>query len=512
MKPEPRPLPTSAHIFAAALLILATAIPVLAVRIPPMIDVLGHIGRYALQTGLADHPWWQTYYSFHWQVIGNLGADLLIELLYPLLGLMGAVRAVVVLVPLLAASAIVLLSREFHGRITPHAVLALTLIYGLPFTWGFLNFSLAMALALLAFWLWVRLGRRERGATRVLLTVPIGLAVWTCHTFGWAFLGILCTAESLVRTTRHNRPIPALLATFRECLPLLAPLVPMLLWRGGASQTDTGGWFDLAQKAGWLARILRLESAPLDVLSAGVLALALYAGLRSRHTKVHPVPGLAAAIAAAAFVLMPRQIFGSVFADMRLVPYAVILALLAIRPSPRLGSWAMVAALAFVGLRLAVTTHVYREREAVVDAQMEALSVIPRHARVAMLVSLPCPSQWALPWYSHLGSLALTRKEIFVNDQWANSSMNPLTVHFPAAGEFATDDRQLFYPRRCDSPERRLSDKVQALPLDAFTHVWIVGEEPAVLPRRAGLTQVWQRGDAAVFAAGAPVHAASPAH
>ncbi|WP_159869977.1 hypothetical protein [Novosphingobium sp. 9U] len=497
---------------AAVLLILATALPMLLLRTPPMIDVLGHVGRYALQTGLADHPWWQTFYSFRWQVIGNLGADLLVELLYPALGLMGAVRLIVVLVPLLSATAILLLSHKFHGRITPFAVLALTLIYGLPFTWGFLNFSLAMALALLAFWLWVCLERSEHTVARTLLLVPLGLAVWTCHTFGWAFLGILCTAASLVRTGRAKRPVQALLATFVECLPLLAPLIPMLLWRGGASQTDTGGWFDIAQKAGWIAEILRLDSSPIDIVSAGVLALAIYAGLRGRYTRIEPVPGLAAAIAGAAFVLMPRQIFGSVFADMRLVPYAAMMALLAIRPAPRLRHAAMIAALSFLALRLALTAHVYREREAMVEAQMEALSVIPEHARIAMLVSLPCPSQWAVPWYSHLGSLALTRKEVFVNDQWANSSMNPLTVHFPAAGEFATDDRQLFYPRRCNNPSRKLSDSLRGMPLQAFTHVWIVGEEAGAIPPRAGLSQVWKRADAAVFAVDAPVRAASSAH
>ena len=165
----------------AVLLVLATALPVLFLETPPMVDVLGHIGRYTLQTSLDADPWLRTWYAFQWQVIGNLGADLLVEVLHPVLGVLGAAKMAVVLVPLLGASGVVLLSRQVHGRVTPSAVASLALLYSLPFSWGFLNFSLAMAMALLAFALWVRLGA---GKWRAALFVPLSLAVWLCHTFG----------------------------------------------------------------------------------------------------------------------------------------------------------------------------------------------------------------------------------------------------------------------------------------------------------------------------------------
>lgn len=489
---------------AAVLLILATAIPVLVIQTPPMIDVPGHIGRYALQTGLDAHPWWQTFYGFRWRLIGNLGADLLVQAVYPLLGLEGAVRLVVLLVPLLTASAIMLLSREIHGRLTAFGVLALTLIYGLPFTWGFLNFSLAMALALLAFCGWLRLTRTGRVGLRSALFLPVSLAVWTCHTYGWAFLGILCAGESLARFLHRDRShLSALMATATACLPLLAPLLPMLLWRSTATDAGVSGWFDWAQKLEWTVSILRLHERWTDIVSASVLIVAIYVGLRSDRVRADRGLALSAALAGVAFLVLPKQIFGSVFADMRLAPYAAMLALLALgpveRPAPVRQAW-MAAALLFLAFRLGVTTHVYRERSQLLDQQLTALSAIPPHARVAMLVSLPCPAQWEVPWYSHVGSLALARKEVFVNDQWANSSMNPLTVHYPAAGEFATDDRQLFYPQHCSTDARKLSDSLRGLPAAAFTHVWIVGVPPATIPKRRDLTMIWQRRDAAVFA------------
>jgi hypothetical protein len=481
----------------AVLLVLATTLPVLFLETPPMVDVLGHVGRYTLQTSLDADPWLRTWYAFEWQIIGNLGADLLVQLLHPALGVLGAARVAIVMVPLLGASGIVLLSRQIHGRVTPFAVASLALLYALPFSWGFLNFSLAMTLALLAFSLWLRL---QAGALRLAIFAPLSLLVWLCHTFGWAFLGILCTAECFVRRHQSGQSLRRTLsATARDCAPLLAPLVPMLLWRSSASAAGIDGWFDLKQKGQWLISIQRLDWKAADLFCAAVL-LALPFTAIGRRVHVESRIGLAAMIALAAFLLLPKQIFGSVFADMRLAPYALLLTLLALRDSgsARLRALLMASALVFLGFRLTLTAQIYLEREREIERQLAALDTIPRHARIAMLVEVPCQAEWALPWFSHLGSMALTRKVVFVNDQWANASMNPLRVHYPAAGAFATDDKQLVFPRRCGMAPT-LTQALATLPARAFTHVWIVGVEPATLSARPDLALVWRSADAAVF-------------
>ncbi len=482
----------------AALLVLFTTLPVLILRTPPMIDVLGHTGRYALQTGLQDDPWLQQFFHFRWQVIGNLGADLIVEALHPLLGFTATVKLALALVPILAGSAILLLSNMIHARVTAFAVLALPLIYALPFTWGFLNFSLAMALALLAFALWLRVGP---GTVRALLFVPIGLAVWLCHTFGWAFLGILCTGETLARQWSARRSLQSVVVnTIRDEWPLLAPLLPMLLWRSGATGSGIDGWFDIAQKVSWLLSMQRFNFHQFDILCALSLVLAAVAGFVLPQVLVDRRLGWGAAIALAAFLLLPGQVFGSVFADMRLAPYVLIVALLSLREnvSHTARRVLMGMALAYLVLRLVITGSVYREREAELERHLAALSAVPEHARLATLVELPCHKEWALPWFSHIGSMALVRRHAFVNDQWANSAMNPLTVSYAVAGPFATDDRQLFYPQRCGMTPT-LPQAIAALPLKAFSHVWVIGPDPAAIPRRDGLRMIWQQRDAAVF-------------
>jgi hypothetical protein len=490
---------------ATILLVLATALPVLLLHTPPFVDVLGHMGRYELQTSLPTEPWLQRFYSFDWQLIGNLGADLLVEVTQPLLGVVGATKLAIVLVPLTASTAILMISRQVHGRVTAFAVASLALVYALPFNWGFLNFSLAMALALLAFSSWLRLGDRPR---RAALFVPLSLCLWLCHTFGWAFLGILCTADSLAHAWTARLPLRRIvLDTLRRGWPLLAPLAPMLLWRNAATAAGIDGWFDWSQKASWLISIQRLAGEEMDKLCAAGLLLAVIAGIALPRIKMNRRIGLAAAIAFAAFLLLPKQVFGSVFADMRLAPYVVMLGLLALddgklQRTTRVSL--MLLALAFLVTRLTLTGIVYQDREHALDGQLGALSVIPERARIATLIEIPCQSEWALPWFSHIGSMAIVRKHAFANDQWANASMNPLQVHFAAAGSYATDDRQLYFPARCGmAPE--LAQTLKALPLRAFTHIWVVGARPSTIPVRKGLTLRWRSGNAAVFTVDRPL-------
>jgi len=483
-------------------LVLAALVPVLVVKLPPLIDVLGHIGRYSIQTGLDQHPWLAQYYTFEWRIIGNLGADILVELLHPFFGVETTVRLIVILNQALAATAVLLLSREAHGRITPFCVLALPLIYSVPFTYGFINFTLSMALALMAFVLWLRLTKLGRVRLRQYIFVPIGLTVWTCHTYGWAFLGLLCTASSLVRSYEAGRKWPAILwHTGLDCLPLLAPLLPMLLWRGQSAGGGTGDW-SLAGKLLWLTWILRLDWKIFDQLCAGLLWVVVYVGLREKKISADRTLIVAAALCFAAFLILPLSVFGSYYADMRLTPYALMLALLSFddrKLDARLRRYLTFAAVLFLAARLTATGVVYVERERVLKTHLEALDVIPQRARIATFVTLPCPTEWKLPWLSHTGSLAIARNHAFSNDQWSASGVNLLSVSFIQGGAFRTDPSQMIAPDRCKSHGVTMRKALANLPKNAFTHVWFFDTPWQEMQRLKESTLVWKSGDSAVF-------------
>ena len=493
----------------ALLLIGLTAIaPLLVVDFPPLVDLYGHLGRYAVQTELNQRPELQAFYSFEWQLIGNLGADLLVEALHPLLGLELSVRAVVILTQLLGAAGLLLVSREVHGRVTPFAVAAIVMLYGYPFNYGFINFALSMALALLAFVAWRRLHRAERAVAAQLWLAVAGAAIWVCHTYGWAFLGLLTGSAMLAEViAARTRPVAAVLRIVGACWPLLLPVIPMVIWRAESSGAAMSGW-SLQFKQIWFFSPLRTFWQELDVGALAVIAVLLVWALFSRVVRYDCGLGIAALLCAAFFFILPTRVFGSAFADMRLLPYAFALGLVAIGPV-REGSKVLLAAaavaLALFAGRMAITSAAYIEQDRIIRAALPALDRMPMGARVAFLVVKPCYVEWRLPALDHIVGAALARRSAFVNDQWQQPGVNPMTVHYPAAEPFVRDPSHLVQQDRCSSRIRpALSSTLARLPLAAFTHVWIVGEQPEPFDLPAGLIPVPDAGSGRLYLVTSP--------
>src|SRR3954467_14901295 len=84
---------------AVALAILAAAVPLIYPANPPLVDLLGHMGRYRVELDLGRSPYLRDYYNYHWAAIGNLGVDLLMMALGRLIGLEPAIKLIVLLIP-----------------------------------------------------------------------------------------------------------------------------------------------------------------------------------------------------------------------------------------------------------------------------------------------------------------------------------------------------------------------------------------------------------------------------
>src|SRR6476620_2393092 len=104
-----------------ALVILSTMVPLLYPGVPPLVDLLGHMGRYRVELDLDHSSWLREYYDYHWAAIGNLGVDLLIIPLGKLLGLEPAGKLIVLAIPPMTAIGMLWCAREVHGRFPPPA-------------------------------------------------------------------------------------------------------------------------------------------------------------------------------------------------------------------------------------------------------------------------------------------------------------------------------------------------------------------------------------------------------
>ena len=241
-------------------------------------------------------------------------------------------KLIVTAIPPLTAIGFLWVAREVHGRVPPTAFFALPFVYGFPFLFGFVNFALSVALAFLAFGLWLRLGRLERTRLRSWLFVPISLVVFFAHTYGWGLLGLMCFSADAVRLHDRGRSwwragIEAALHTSVMTLPL----VVMLVWRSETHGGQTYDWFNWKIKWHWIYAALRDRWKLFDIGSLVVPALVFVYALVSRKLTLSRNLAFSAIVLAISFVILPRIVFGSAYADMRLVPYLIAVALLAIR-------------------------------------------------------------------------------------------------------------------------------------------------------------------------------------
>ncbi|HEX9964258.1 MAG TPA: hypothetical protein VGB04_04665 [Allosphingosinicella sp.] len=495
------------HRVTVLVAVLACALPLLWPDVPPLVDLPGHMGRYHVQMEIGGSAVLQSFYDFKWALIGNLGVDLLVVPLAALIGLEPAVKLITIAIPVMTGAGFLWVAREVHGRVPPTAYFALPLTYSFPFMFGFVNFALSMALAFLAFALWLRLARLGRLRLRAALFIPISVLLWVCHAFGWGTLGVMAFSAELVRQVDLKRPIwKAGFNTGLHCLALAPPMLLMLLWRSGAVGGETSVWFNWKQKKNWMLMALRDRWEYWDYASLAVIGLVLVVGLLW-WKKLEYSRNLAASaiFLAIVYICLPRIVFGSNYADMRLAPFVIAAAVIAIRYRPawagKAGAAFAVAGLLFAGARLAGNTASFWMYDRDYDRELAAVRHIPRGAPVVAFVGVRCGRHWAQTRLEHLPAMALVRRDAFSNDQWSMSGAQLLTSRYPARNDwFSLDPSQQVLARPCRGERWLTLDRSLAtFPRDKFTHVWLIRPprpDPALL---RGLQPVWQSGTSVLY-------------
>jgi len=489
------------HPLLIAAVVLAAAVPLLLPAVPPITDLPGHMARYHIEMNLDRSADLHRYYGFHWALIGNLGVDLLIIPMATLFGLELGAKLIVIAIPMMLVAGFLAVARELHGRIPPTAFFALPLAYHWPFQFGFVNFSLAASLCFLAFALWLGLRRTGRTRLRALLFVPLACLVWLAHIYGWGLLGVLAFSAEAAARRESGRSWPkALFEGAGACAPLMLPFVLMLLWRGGAVAGDTGDW-NVTLKLNWLISIVREHWMVWDIATAAIIWVIVLMGvLRVDVGMVLPVR-IALVLLALLFVAIPRVLIGSGFADMRMAPMLAAVGVLGVtvdgQRAERFARLLAGAGLLLFAARIAVTTVVFDGLERGWQRQLPAIAAIDRGSRVLVLTYAPCINSWANQRFDHVSSLAVPRREVFTNAQWALAGAQLLEVKYRAGDPFVEDPSHLLRPRNCADGPGRLRKALTVLP--SFDYMWLVGVPRGWWPNDQRLVPLWRTSDGILY-------------
>ena len=383
-----------------------------------------------------------------------------------------------------------------------------------PWQYGLVNYWLGIALALHAAAFWISRRPREGGdpafpsrsvkGSWIDLSATsfpafagmtglglLSLFLWTAHVFGWAVFAVLVWSHAV--TQGHWRRLaPETLKLW----PLAAPAIVMLVLAYGQAggQAETLGWFEWSSKFDALRWTLRDQWQWFDLASLAAAGMLILWGLieRRRFALNGPLV-LASGVMLAAIAIVPRQLLGSAFADGRMWPVAIMLALIAMRPGVPM-SWLAVGAAGLFALRTAVTLSGFLAYDATYARHLRALDAIPQGSRVAVFTRFPCERQ--VPWrrqrLDHLDGLALVRRDAFTNGQWDVPGAQLLTPLAAKGTWFNSDPSQLVRSRDCPADLRAaLAWRIAAFPRDRYDQVWVMGFAPATLPHWPGLTPVF---------------------
>jgi hypothetical protein len=286
-------------------------------------------------------------------------------------------------------------------------------------------------------------------------------------------------------------------------------LLLVLLWRSGIGHGMTSDWMNLRAKFLWLEMALRDRWQFIDMLSVALpLTLLVFAWRRPELTLSRNL-AFSALVLLVVFLLLPRIVFGSAYADMRLLPFVIATALLGIRfagaTDPRMARALALFGLGFYVARIALTTASLAMASNSQAARLAALDHVPRGASMVHLVERNCAMSWELPRNIHLGAMAIVRRHAFSNDQWVIPGVNLLTVRYAKAGEFRGDPSQVVRPLGCHpSQGLTLEQSIRSIPPGAFDYLWLIDTQPANPQLLARMTLVWSGPGSNLYRSGGP--------
>lgn len=493
------------------LLAVCAAVPLLIPSFPPLIDLPAHYSGYYVQENISHSRSLARFYTFNWTFIPNLGVELLVVPLTPILGLQLSVKLIVAAIPALAVAGMLWTSSEAHRRTQPTALFALPLAYGYPLIFGFVNYCLSISLALLALGWWLRLGHQGRSAFRMGAFAIVAPAIMVVHLLGYIVLGLTAGGATIGAALEQGTPLPkATWRAFVACLPMAWPIALLLFWQGAASP-GSSGWFALRPLAIGFTTILREQHQGWD-LASGALVFAVAASplLLRKSFAFSPVLLVPALLIWSLVICLPTNLLGTDFANTRLIPLACALTILAVRHRGGEAPWVAAAALLFLLLRLAITTVDMARADENIQRELAALDRIRPASRVASFVVLRCARSWEPPRLQTVGSFATSRRESFSNDEFSRREAQLLGIRY---GD-GTLIRPLPEPQVMSGPCSRWPNKptldaaMRQLPWNYVDYLWLIDVPAGQVPHDPHLRPVWTNGHSVVFEV-RPAHAAS---
>jgi hypothetical protein len=309
----------------AAALAIMLAIPFFLVDVPPVLDYPNHLARFFVLAHPED-PVLSEMYAPNWRILPNLGMDVIGALLLRLVDVHVGGRLLLALSLFAPVAGVIVYHRAVFARRSLWPLASALVAYNGVFFLGFMNFLLALGLALCAAGGWIVLRRQGMIWTAVVFGACAAAITFMCHLFGVLFFAVLISAYEAERLWSEARSTRSAGEALRAAASIGAALSPALLLYYlsplDAASAPLGVWLMIG-KPWWIFAAFMTPSPSLTLLTAVAVLSVLM--LVRRQLRLAPGLRLALAVLFLAFVAAPQSMGTGTFVDVR---FALMIGLL----------------------------------------------------------------------------------------------------------------------------------------------------------------------------------------
>ena len=482
---RPDVAPNAALPLVLFLMCIAVAIPFAVLPVPASYDYPNHLTRMWLIAGGVREAPLSAIFAVDWTgALTNVGIDYFAALFGPVFGAPAVGALLFWLAAILPPLGAAVLNRVVFRRWSLWQPAIFLLAFPATLIAGFLNFQIALGLALLAAAWTARAGSTQAtGPRRILLPAVhmlISMLLLFVHIFGLFFFCALLMA--LVAGQRRPEPAVRRVAWLRgRAGTLVATFAPVLVAPAlvlAAAPSLPGAHTDVQGNAPlWhlapMDKLLTLFTPfgtfdwRVDALSLAAFALPLLIAILARWSATHFGLLLACAILLAIAVIAPQKIAGTWWIEERFPPMAALALAAGIDPFRQapgrtralIGVFLTTAAL----MRAAWIGDVWRERsQDVVSVARAVAEVAPGSALLPVDISERSRSGCAVrgrwfhsvhPTFASYPVLATMWRKAFVPNIFWAAGKQPLKVHAPW-NEISIPEDTLYPLHALASPQR----------------------------------------------------------
>jgi hypothetical protein len=375
------------HIGFFVLLLAAVAVPVLAVKVPPLSDYINHLARCYLIALDGRDPVLAQFYAVKWQLIPNLAIDLIVPPLARLFDIYTAGQVFLILTLFLLLAGPQLIHRALFGRWSVGPLIAALFLYNGALLAGTVNYLFGIGVALFGIAAWIAL-RRASPLLRGAVSAGFVIVLYVSHFGALGLYGVAVLGFEIWQTrsdpTYRRRWRSHLLAFV---LPFLIVPVLALLGPGGddlISGSIVWTLYDKLRGLFFAIESQQLFRLPDAIVGALLLVLGLWAYWRG-FVRLHPAGAVIAVAGLVAFLATPVNIMSAWGADVR-QPLGYLFILIAFLDwqlaAPRARAVFLLALTALVLARTVVVEYAWSTLAATNSDMSKSFALIARGSKV----------------------------------------------------------------------------------------------------------------------------------